>query len=87
MSLLKYLRDQYEFCTERAREVMPKGGKLVCGKGRDTLLHRESIAETLQMAEKDCPQAADTIRVLLWQQSFYAMQALNVAKFEKGSQE
>ncbi len=87
MALLKHLRDKYEFCAERAREFMPESGKLVSGKGRDTLLHRKTIAETLELAEKDCPQAADTIRVLLWQQSLYAMQALNVAKSQTEARE
>ena len=73
-----FLRERYDWSRDRCKRFWTKGAKFLSGKGRDTLLHPDVIAETLALAEKDCPQAADTIRVLMWQHTLHAMNTMQV---------
>lgn len=68
-NIVKFLEDKYHLTKERlVRHKNADGGiQVKNGKwGRDSLLHKQVLAETLELADKECPQAADTIRVLLW---------------------
>jgi len=73
-----YMRDRYDWSRDRCKRFWTKGAKFLSGKGRDTLLHPTTIGETIALAERDCPQAADTIRVLMWQHTLHAMNTMQV---------
>lgn len=57
-----------ELARERFKSVLGDSFTLKSGNGRDYLLHRKILKETYELALKECPQAADTIAVLLWQE-------------------
>lgn len=55
-----------DFARDRFKDVLGKSFTLKSGHGRDYLLHRKIMKETYELALEECPQAADTIAVLLW---------------------